>query len=54
MPIYVTKSGYTDVVDTRPKVGESFSKYELKFYDYKKDTTYILDINPLPGIKSRI
>jgi dipeptidyl aminopeptidase/acylaminoacyl peptidase len=52
MPIYVTKSGYTDVVDTRPKVGESFSKYELKFYDYKKDTTYILDINPLPGIKS--
>ena len=52
MPNYVTKSGYTEVVDTRPKVGESFPQYDLKFYDFKKDTSYSFDISLLPGIKA--
>lgn len=52
MPDYVTWSGYTKVINTRSKVGQTFSDYQLKFYNFQKDTLFTLDIDSLPGIKS--
>ncbi len=50
VPAYVTESGYTDELRARPKVGHDQDDYTFHCYDRKRDTTYQLFIDSLPGI----
>lgn len=51
VPNYVTKSGYTEDIDGRTKVGENPSSYEAFVYDTQRDTAYQILVKDLPGIK---
>lgn len=51
VPNYVTASGYTEDLNTRPKVGEPFSVSENYIYDRLRDTVYKINTEQIPGIK---
>lgn len=50
---FVDESGYTTMVDARPKVGKESGQSSLVIYNIKKDTAYIVDASNLPGIKKQ-
>ncbi|HSF56091.1 MAG TPA: hypothetical protein VLA71_20215, partial [Algoriphagus sp.] len=51
VPNYVDASGYTEDLNSRPKVGSSPSKVEIGIYDLTRDTVYFVSTANLPGIK---
>ncbi len=50
---YVDDSGYTTMVDARPKVGKESRQSSLVIYNLKKDTAYVVDASDLPSIKKQ-
>jgi dipeptidyl aminopeptidase/acylaminoacyl peptidase len=49
---YVTESGYTEEISTRPKVGTPYySLTEMYVYDITRDTVCQISIKDIPGIK---
>ncbi|HEX2970674.1 MAG TPA: prolyl oligopeptidase family serine peptidase [Bacteroidales bacterium] len=51
IPSFVTESGYTEELRSRPKVGMSNeSGGTLKIYDIKNDTVYTLVTDSVPGV----
>ena len=50
---YVDESGYTKMVNARPKVGQDSGQSELVVYNLKKDTAYVAEASNLPGIKKQ-
>lgn len=53
VPNYVTESGFTENLNTRPKVGAPAASYEFWVYDIVKDTTRKLSVKDLPGITDK-
>ncbi|MFN3761328.1 MAG: prolyl oligopeptidase family serine peptidase [Algoriphagus aquaeductus] len=51
VPDYTAASGYTEDLNTRPKVGTQPNKVIIGIYDLKKDTVYYVTTSNLPGIK---
>jgi dipeptidyl aminopeptidase/acylaminoacyl peptidase len=51
VPDYTAASGYTEDLNTRPKVGTSAGKSEIGIYDLQRDTVYYVTTTTLPGIK---
>lgn len=51
VPDYVTESGFTTDINTRPKVGADDGSSEFFMYDRDKDTIYAMKADSLPGIK---
>ena len=51
VPDYTAASGYTEDLNTRPKVGTSAGKSEIGIYDLQRDTVYYVNTTTLPGIK---
>jgi dipeptidyl aminopeptidase/acylaminoacyl peptidase len=51
VPSYVTKSGYTEEISGRTKVGENAGNYECFIYDTQRDSVYQVAVKDLPGIK---
>lgn len=47
---YVTSSGYTEIRDTRSKVGNLSGEMKFGILDLERDTVYHLDLSNLPGI----
>ena len=50
MPRYVTLSGYTEIQDTRSKVGNLPGEMRVGIFDLEKDTVYHVDNSAIPGI----
>ena len=50
MPSYVTRSGYTETINTRSKVGEVQGKMVMGFVNISKDSIYELKADQIPGI----
>jgi len=50
MTSYVTRSGYTETVNTRSKVGEIGGKMVMGILNLEKDSIYELKIDQIPGI----
>lgn len=50
MPDYVTRSGYTEIRNTRSKVGSLPGEMKMGIYDTEKDSIYSLDLTSLQGI----
>jgi dipeptidyl aminopeptidase/acylaminoacyl peptidase len=50
---FVDVSGYTKMVDARPKVGKESNQSGLVIYNLKKDTAYVVQANELTGIKKQ-
>ncbi|WP_017729848.1 S9 family peptidase [Nafulsella turpanensis] len=50
VPDYVTESGYTEMLQARPKVGHEQMQVEFGIYDRQLDTTYVLEEEDLPGL----
>ncbi|MCH8535260.1 MAG: prolyl oligopeptidase family serine peptidase [Flavobacteriaceae bacterium] len=48
VPNYIDASGYTENLNTRPKVGQANSTYQLHYYDFQKDTVQEIELD-LPG-----
>lgn len=51
MAAYVTRSGYTETIQTRSKVGETTTKMEMGILNLVKDSLYELKLDQIPGIK---
>ena len=51
VPDYTAASGYTEDLNSRPKVGTSAGKSEIGIYDLQQDTVYYVNTTTLPGIK---
>lgn len=51
VPDYTAASGYTEDLNSRPKVGTSAGKVEIGIYDLQRDTIYYVNTTTLPGIK---
>jgi dipeptidyl aminopeptidase/acylaminoacyl peptidase len=51
VPDYTAASGYTEDLNTRPKVGTAAGKVEIGIYDLQRDTVYYVNTATLPGIK---
>ncbi|MGY5846121.1 prolyl oligopeptidase family serine peptidase [Salegentibacter sp. HM20] len=51
VPNYVDESGYTVNLPARSKVGDDQTSIELAFYNFEKDSVFLIDPNTLPGIK---
>lgn len=51
VPNYVTQSGYTTDLNTRPKVGGDQGNYEIGIYNIEVDSFYMIDHRQLPGIQ---
>ncbi len=51
VPDYVAASGFTEDLNSRPKVGTSPNKIEIGIYDLQRDTVYFVNKSKLPGIK---
>lgn len=49
MTDYVTRSGYAEEIEARPKVGAPGNTYALHVQDLRRDTTYAVDLTALPG-----
>ncbi|GAB3233589.1 prolyl oligopeptidase family serine peptidase [Hymenobacter seoulensis] len=50
VPNFVTTSGFTEDINTRPKVGAAQTAYELGLYDIGRDTTFVLGYKELQGL----
>jgi dipeptidyl aminopeptidase/acylaminoacyl peptidase len=50
MPTYVTRSGYTETINTRSKVGETEGKTLLGIINIEKDSIYEMKMDQVPGI----
>ena len=50
VPNYVTSSGYTTDINTRPKVGGDLPYREMGVYNIEADSFYMVDTKQLPGI----
>ena len=50
VPSFVTASGFTEDLNTRPKVGAAQTAYELGIYDIARDTTFVLGYRELKGL----
>lgn len=50
---YVDKSGYTKLVNARPKVNKERGRSYLVVYNLVKDTAYTVSTDNLPGIKKQ-
>ncbi len=50
MPTYVTRSGYTETIPTRTKVGEAEGKMALGILNIAKDSIYEIKTDQIPGI----
>ena len=50
VPNYVTKSGYTEDINARAKVGGKLSKFEMHIYNIAERKTYQVDFSGLEGI----
>jgi dipeptidyl aminopeptidase/acylaminoacyl peptidase len=50
VPSFVTASGFTEDISTRPKVGAPQTAYELGIYDIARDTTFVLGYRELKGL----
>jgi dipeptidyl aminopeptidase/acylaminoacyl peptidase len=54
IPSYVTESGYTEDINSRPKVGMSqYSSITLFIYDLKRDSVYRVASDDIPGINDK-
>lgn len=53
VPDYVAASGYTEDLNSRPKVGTSPTKSEIGIYDLDRDTVYFISPQTLPGLKDQ-
>jgi|LauGreSBDMM110SN_4_FD.fasta_scaffold12677_1 dipeptidyl aminopeptidase/acylaminoacyl peptidase len=51
VPDYTAASGYTEDLNSRPKVGTAAGKVEIGIYDLQRDTVYYVNTSSLPGIK---
>lgn len=51
VPDYTAASGYTEDLNSRPKVGTSAGKVAIGIYDLQRDTVYYVNTATLPGIK---
>jgi dipeptidyl aminopeptidase/acylaminoacyl peptidase len=51
IPNFVTKSGYTEDINGRTKVGELGASYEFFIYDKQRDSAYQVSVSNLTGIK---
>jgi hypothetical protein len=51
VPNYVTESGFTNDIQSRTKVGEPRSNSDFFIYDRKKDTTFAIKTDSIPGIR---
>ncbi len=52
VPNYVTRSGYTEDIYGRTKVGSYMPTYTTKIYDLERDTIYGISTHDIPAIKS--
>ncbi len=50
MPDYVTSTGYTEIRNTRSKVGSLPSEMKLEIFNLNNNTNYTLELEDLPGI----
>ncbi len=50
VPDYVTKSGYTEMINARSKVGEKPEEYKMYIYNIARKKTYETDFSKLDGI----
>ena len=50
VPDYVTASGYTEMLQARPKVGTEQMATAFGIYDRQRDTSYVLQTDQLPGL----
>ncbi|MEE9443036.1 MAG: prolyl oligopeptidase family serine peptidase [candidate division Zixibacteria bacterium] len=50
VPNYVTRSGFTEDINSRTKVGREGSTYEFGIYDRERDTVYFIETDSIPGI----
>jgi dipeptidyl aminopeptidase/acylaminoacyl peptidase len=50
MPTYVTRSGYTETLNTRSKVGDYPRSSTLGIVDIEKDSVYEIHLDQIPGI----
>ncbi|MBA4053569.1 MAG: S9 family peptidase, partial [Marivirga sp.] len=50
VPNYVTTSGFTEEISSRPKVGAPLNATELFIYDVQRDTVFQVKTQDLPGI----
>jgi dipeptidyl aminopeptidase/acylaminoacyl peptidase len=50
VPNYITESGYTEKMKSRPKVGFDYVHQVLGIYNLEKDTIYFASESQLPGI----
>ncbi|WP_297336067.1 prolyl oligopeptidase family serine peptidase [Algoriphagus sp.] len=53
VPDYVAASGYTEDLNSRPKVGTNPTKSEIGIYDLTRDTVYFVSTKNLPGLKDQ-
>ncbi len=54
IPSYVTESGYTEVTNSRSKVGDDISTSSgLSIYDIKRDTVYNVKLDDIPGLTDK-
>jgi len=51
VPNYVTESGFTNDIQSRTKVGAPRSNSDFFIYDRKKDTTFAIKTDSIPGIR---
>lgn len=51
VPDYTAASGYTEDLNSRPKVGTTAGKVDIGIYDLQRDTVYYVNTATLPGIK---
>lgn len=51
VPNYADASGYTEDLNSRPKVGTQAGKMEMGIYDLERDTVYFVNTASLPGIQ---
>ncbi|GAA4037243.1 prolyl oligopeptidase family serine peptidase [Hymenobacter glaciei] len=50
VPSFVTASGFTEDITSRPKVGAAQTAVELGIYDIARDTTFVLGYSELKGL----
>lgn len=50
VPDYVTRSGYTEELRSRPKVGGPMNRYETWILDLQSDSAYRVETAGIPGI----
>ena len=50
VPDYVTRSGYTEELRSRPKVGGPMNRYETWILDLQADSAYQVGTSDIPGI----